>query len=152
MRGSRGAELVSGGQSSEADAAPDARRTRAASDCLLGWRQFRHDVALGDELIPGARYPCRNCDGRFHVSRYHFTRCSHVIRILGSRYNWRAHARFAEQTDNVLDAMFMDLVPENATTEYIRRRLRRCPTVPTTKARSEPSLPIYEDTGRQWTA
>ena len=103
-------------------------------------------------LIPGARYPCRNCEGRFHVSRYHLTRCSHVIRILGSRYNWRAHARFADQTDNVLDAMFMDLVPENATTEYIRRRLRRCPTVPTTKARPEPSLPIYEDTGRQWMA
>jgi hypothetical protein len=37
--------------------------------------------------IPGARCPCRNCEGRFHVSRYHLTRCSDVIRILGRRYN-----------------------------------------------------------------
>lgn len=88
-------------------------------------------------MTPGAQYPCPNCDGAYSVSRYHISRCSDARSLLGEWYDPLAHAKFLPQTDNVLDPMIMNLVPEDERRDAILRDMDRCPGL----ARPEPQPP-----------
>lgn len=73
-------------------------------------------VAIGrwlTNLIPGAQYPCRLCNGAYAVSRYHIARFSDAVVLLGFHYESAGHAMFVPQTDTAVDALVMNLVPED---------------------------------------
>jgi hypothetical protein len=81
-------------------------------------------------LIPGSSYPCPNCNGQYLVSRYHICRCTDVAVRLGEFYCPIVHAEFLPKTDNVLDAMIMDLVAKDDRRDNILERMDRCPFKP----------------------
>lgn len=78
-------------------------------------------------LIPGSSFPCPNCDGQYLVSRYHLCRCTDAAVRLGEFYCPIVHATFLTKTDNVMDAMIMDLTPVAHRREAIQAKLDCCP-------------------------
>lgn len=80
--------------------------------------------------IPGSSYPCPNCNGQYLVSRYHICRCTDAAVRLGEFYCPIVHAEFLSKTDNVLDAMLMDMVPKTDRREFIQEQMDRCPYKP----------------------
>src|SRR5689334_25008804 len=61
-------------------------------------------------LVPGARYPCRGCDGQYQVSRYHLTRCINAENALGEHFDPQRHRRHLDRADNPLDSQIVDMV------------------------------------------
>jgi hypothetical protein len=78
-------------------------------------------------LVPGARYPCRGCDGRYPVSRYHLTRCVDAQTALGQHFDAVRHERHLDRADNPLDSSIVGMVPEVVTREQIQGACDRCP-------------------------
>ena len=90
-------------------------------------------------LVPGAQYPCRGCDGQYPVSRYHLTRCVDAYNALGDA----AGPMLVDgRADNPLDALIVRMVPVNLTQESLQRDSDCCP-MPAKPGDRPPSRRLY---------
>jgi hypothetical protein len=79
--------------------------------------------------IPGAHLPCINCDGARNTSRYHLTRCTDPVTLMGPAYDLIQHAKFLPVVDNPVDAMAMSLLPNHLQRAVILVASDRCPAL-----------------------
>jgi exonuclease III len=77
-------------------------------------------------LIPGAQYPCRGCDGKYNVSRYHIVKCSDFRRLMGEDFDTEMARRQAD-IDNDIDNQLVEMVPQCITRHSIDAAYAKCP-------------------------
>jgi hypothetical protein len=104
-------------------------------------------------LTPGARYPCKNCSGDYHVSRYHLTRCTQAAALLGGEYDIEMDARQRGRADNVIDTQLPEMIPTAIRRQVIQEQNDTCP-IPRLeqghsrrrwRTRLKLTLPVYDD-------
>ena len=90
-------------------------------------------------LVPGAQYPCRGCNGQYPVSRYHLTRCVDAYTALGDA---AGPLLVDGRADNPLDARIVWMVPAKLTQAILQRDSVCCP-MPAKPGDRPPSMRLY---------